>query len=148
MVTITADPTNPDRLIVTQTVTLYLDRVLLSSLSAEVEAAIRAQAVADLKSNSRVKKQIAAAATSKLLSMLGVPPEPATVVLPGHRAELGRPKLEYVEATAASAPPVQAQVFTYERVPDAPNMGWDAQPAVNITPATASVRALIARAKD
>jgi hypothetical protein len=73
VVTLTQDPSNPDRLILTQTVTLYLDKVLLSSLSAEVEAAIRARAALDLKSNKAVKKQIAAAATAKLLGMLNVP---------------------------------------------------------------------------
>lgn len=79
MVTITADPTNPERLIVTQTVTMYLDKVLLCSLSAEVESAIRERAIRDLKSDKRVKKQIAAAATAKLLDMLGVPPDLPTV---------------------------------------------------------------------
>jgi hypothetical protein len=73
VVTIQADPANPERLILTQTATLYLDRVLLETLSAEVADSIRAQAIKDLKSSKAVKKAIADAATKKLLTMLGVP---------------------------------------------------------------------------
>ena len=79
MITLTQDPSNPERLIVSLTVTLWLDKVLLSTLSDEVAAAIRERAVRDLKSDKRVKKQIAAAATTRLLSMLGVPSEPLNV---------------------------------------------------------------------
>lgn len=75
MISITTDPTNPDRLILTQTVSLYLDRVLLSTLSAEVTEAIREQAAKDLKQSKPVRRAIAAAARAKLLGMLGVPPE-------------------------------------------------------------------------
>jgi hypothetical protein len=73
VIVVTKDPSNPDRLILTQTVTLYLDRTLLETLSTEVEAAIRRQASTDLKKNPQVKKAIAEAATRKLLAMLGVP---------------------------------------------------------------------------
>lgn len=72
MISIIADPLNPDRLILSAAVTIYLDRILVSILSDEVEAAIRAQAVKDLQGNKAVQKQIAQAATAKLLQMLGV----------------------------------------------------------------------------
>jgi hypothetical protein len=71
MVTIQADPANPNRLVLTATVSIYLDRLLLQTLSEEVTTAIRAQAVKDLNSNASVKKLIAKAATEKLLNMLG-----------------------------------------------------------------------------
>ena len=70
------DPTNPERLVLTQTATLYLDKVALSALGSEVEAAIRAQAAKDLQSNRVVKKAIAEAASKMLLKMLGVDNEP------------------------------------------------------------------------
>jgi hypothetical protein len=72
MITITQDPMNPMRLLVTQTISFYLDKVLKGSLEAELEDLIRAQARKDLKSNPEVKKAVAEAATKKLLSMLGV----------------------------------------------------------------------------
>ena len=75
MVALTPDPTNPDRLVLTLTTTLYLDRLLTDVLSAEVADAIRARAIKDLKSNAAVKQQIAIAATNKLLEMLGAKPE-------------------------------------------------------------------------
>jgi hypothetical protein len=71
MVTVTQDPTNPERLVLSITLTTYLDKLLLQTLSDEVTNAIRAQAVKDLSSNSAVKKLIAKAATAKLLTMLG-----------------------------------------------------------------------------
>lgn len=71
MVSITPDPTNPERLTLTVTATIYLDKVLLQTLSEEVTQAIRAQAIKDLQSNPKVRKLIAAAATQKLLTMLG-----------------------------------------------------------------------------
>lgn len=72
MVTITADPNNPDRLTLTATATLYLDRILVETLSSEVEQAVRNHAIKDLKANKDVQRQIAEAATKKLLAMLGV----------------------------------------------------------------------------
>jgi len=84
MIQLTQDPTNPDRLILTAAVTLYLDRLLVSTLSAEVETAIREQAVRDLKSSRAVKKQIAEAATEHLLKLLGVTPDSPN---PGNRPE-------------------------------------------------------------
>jgi hypothetical protein len=72
MITITQDPMNPMRLLVTQTISFYLDKVLKGSLEAELEDLIRAQARKDLKSNPEVKKAVAEAATKKLLAMLGV----------------------------------------------------------------------------
>jgi hypothetical protein len=74
MVTITPDPADPQRLILTQTVTVYLDRVLVETLSDELTNAITEQAKKDLLSNSTVRKLVAKAATEKLLSMLGYVP--------------------------------------------------------------------------
>ena len=74
MITITQDPHNPERLCLTATISVYLDKVLLETLSTEIEQAIRAQAIRDLRSSTAVKKVIAKAATSKLLQMLGAEP--------------------------------------------------------------------------
>lgn len=76
MITLTQDPLNPDRLVLSATVTLYLDKLLLTTLSQEVDAAIREQAVKDLQHNRAVKRGIAKAATQKLLTMLGAEPKP------------------------------------------------------------------------
>lgn len=75
MVTLTQDPTNPERLIVTETVTFYLDKILIQTLSDELEKAIRSRAISDLSSNAAVRKLVAKAATEKLLQMLGYVPE-------------------------------------------------------------------------
>ena len=72
MIAIQQDPLNPDRLILTATVTLYLEQVMLRSLLSEIGDRIRFQARKDLKSNPEVKRKIAEAATTKLLKMLGV----------------------------------------------------------------------------
>jgi hypothetical protein len=72
MIQLTNDPQNPERILLTATVSLYLDRVLLSSLSAEVDAAIREQAARDLKGSKAVRKAIADRAEKMLLQMLGV----------------------------------------------------------------------------
>lgn len=74
MLTLTQDPQNPDRLVVTETVTLYLDKLLLETLSQELRLAIQEQARKDLKSSPAVRKLIARAATDKLLLMLGAEP--------------------------------------------------------------------------
>jgi hypothetical protein len=76
MITITPDPSNPDRLCLTATVSIYLDKILLSTLSTEIESAIREQAIRDLRSSTAVKKVISKAATAHLLALLGVSPEP------------------------------------------------------------------------
>lgn len=73
MINIITDPASPDRLVLTATCTLYIDKLMLEALSDELTAAIRAQAKKDLLSNPAVKKAIAKAATEKLLEMLGVP---------------------------------------------------------------------------
>lgn len=70
MIQVTQDPTDSNKVILSSTVTLFLDKLALSALSDEIERAIRAQAVKDLEGNEEVKKIIAAAATNKLLSML------------------------------------------------------------------------------
>ena len=82
MVTITVDPKDPSRLILTATATLYIDRVLVETLNSEVESAIRTQARKDLKGNKEVQKQIAEAATQRLLSMLGQATQPETPKAP------------------------------------------------------------------
>jgi hypothetical protein len=66
---------NPDRLIFTATVSIHLDKLLVETLSDEIALAITEQAKKDLRSSAAVKKQIAKAATTKLLTMLGVPAE-------------------------------------------------------------------------
>jgi hypothetical protein len=80
MVTIQQDPTNPERLVLTQTISIYLDKVLLDTLSTEIEQAIRAQAIRDLRTSAAVKKVIAKAATAKLLHMLGADEPPQETV--------------------------------------------------------------------
>lgn len=77
MIQLTPDPSDANRLILTQTVTLLLDRTLVESLSKEVEEAIRRQAAKDLKGNAEVRKAISKAAEAKLLELLGVKVDPA-----------------------------------------------------------------------
>lgn len=72
MIQLAVDPAHPERVILTSTVTLYLEKVALSALSDEIEKAIRAQAVKDLKGNPEVRRKIAEAAEARLLSLLGV----------------------------------------------------------------------------
>jgi hypothetical protein len=81
MVSFTLDPLNPERLMLTATVNFYLDKILIQTLSEELEVTIREQAKKDLLSNSAVKKLIAKAATEKLLQMLGHVPEKSSVNL-------------------------------------------------------------------
>lgn len=71
MVTITSDPQNPDRLALTATVTIYIDRLLTDVLSTEVASAIRQRAVKDLTRSRKVRQAISEAAGKKLLGMLG-----------------------------------------------------------------------------
>lgn len=77
MIQLTPDPSDANRLILTQTVTLLLDRVLVEQLSKDVEAAISRQAARDLKRNPKVQKAISEAAQKKLLELLGVKVDPA-----------------------------------------------------------------------
>lgn len=74
MTTITADPNDPNKMVITQVVTLYLDRLVKDLLSQEVAALIREQARRDIRSNKAVKKVIQEAATKLLLEKLGVEP--------------------------------------------------------------------------
>lgn len=76
MVSITQDPKNPNQLIVTQTVTIFLDKILMNSLSEELATIIRQQAHKDLKKNKIVQQAVAEAASKKLLNMLGVGNDP------------------------------------------------------------------------
>lgn len=75
MVSIIADPKNPEKLILTATVSLYLDKVLLAALDEEIVKTIHDQAVKDISSNKAVKRVIAQAAQKKLLELLGVKAE-------------------------------------------------------------------------
>lgn len=72
MVSITQDPKNPNKLVVTLAVTVFLDRILESSMSEELATIIRQQAHKDLKKNKVVQQAVSEAASKKLLSMLGV----------------------------------------------------------------------------
>jgi hypothetical protein len=86
MITLVQDSTNPERILVTATVSLFVDKVLLTALSSEIEAAIRDAAIKDLRSNKKVKAVIAEQAVKKLLSMLGVH-EPVEVPKKPYTAE-------------------------------------------------------------
>lgn len=72
MITILPDPVVPNRLILTQTITLYLDKLLTDVLSDEIASIIREQAKKDISTNKQVKKAISAAAQQLLLERLGV----------------------------------------------------------------------------
>lgn len=69
MIELRQDPSNPEKIILTATVTLFLDRLLLSALGEELEAAIREQAKRDLASRA-LSKELKSLATKKLTSML------------------------------------------------------------------------------
>jgi hypothetical protein len=71
MLSFTQDPINPDKLFLTAAVTIYVDKLMVTTLSQELETAIRDAAIKDLLGNKEVKKLVAQAATQKLLSMLG-----------------------------------------------------------------------------
>jgi hypothetical protein len=73
MVSITQDPLRPEKLALTITATLYLDRLLVETLNQEIEKAIREQAIRDLQENKEVKLAVFKAAQRKLLALLGVP---------------------------------------------------------------------------
>lgn len=76
MISLTVDPQNPDKLILSATVVMYLDRILVESLSDELEKGIREQAIKDIQKSRAVKKAVADAAQKKLLQLLGVPAVP------------------------------------------------------------------------
>ena len=71
MINIVPDPTNSNRLTLTITQTLYLDRLLSDVLSDEVSAMVREQARKDMRGNKSAKRLIAMAAQRLLLGMLG-----------------------------------------------------------------------------
>jgi hypothetical protein len=72
MITLVPDPSNPNRLTLTATVSIYLDKLLSDALSDEVSALVRQQARKDIQTNKAVKREIALAAQRLLLGMLGV----------------------------------------------------------------------------
>ena len=76
MIAIQQDPNDATKLIVTATVTLYLDRLMVETLNAEIAEQITDRARKDLTKNRQVKKVIAEAAQHKLLELLGVPATP------------------------------------------------------------------------
>jgi hypothetical protein len=51
MITLTVDPTNPERLILTATVTMFLDRVLVTSLDAAIADLVKDEAARSLRTN-------------------------------------------------------------------------------------------------
>jgi hypothetical protein len=71
VVSITTDPDNPERLILSATVTLFLDRLLLTSLSDELQRIVREQAVKDLQAQP-VQKELRRLATAHLAKLLGI----------------------------------------------------------------------------
>lgn len=68
MIAITTDPKNPEQLVITATVTLFVNKVLVETLNEELVAAIREAAREDLKSNQVVRQIVAKAAVAKLLA--------------------------------------------------------------------------------
>lgn len=75
MIGITPDPNDPNKLVLTQTITVYLDKLIRSLLDDEVASLIKEQAVHDIRMNKQVKKIIQEAATRLLLEKLGISPE-------------------------------------------------------------------------
>jgi hypothetical protein len=71
LVTIQPDPANPDRLILTQTVQVFLDKVLLKALNEELEQIISAKAREDFK-KPQVQKELRRLATNYLAKILGI----------------------------------------------------------------------------
>ena len=72
MVSITSPAGDPTHVVVTATVTLYLDRLLVDTLSSELEKSVREAAVRELENNQEVKLAVFKAAKAKLLAMLEV----------------------------------------------------------------------------
>lgn len=71
MVHIQPDPQNPDRLILTQTVQVFLDKLLLQTLGGEVEAAVKEKAREDFRKPA-VQKELRRLATAHLARILGI----------------------------------------------------------------------------
>jgi hypothetical protein len=90
MVGITQDSTS-GKLVLTATVTIYLDRTLTSVLDEEVSKAIREQAIKDLQSNPAIKKQVQKAASEFLIQMLQEKLQPKTFIQPGKVYEAPTP---------------------------------------------------------
>ena len=70
MVSVTVDPAHPEHVALTMCQTIYLDKLLTTILTKEVEDAIRSKCVEDIHTNDAVKAAIAKAAATKLLAML------------------------------------------------------------------------------
>lgn len=70
MITLTQDPTNPNRLALTATVSFFIDKVLIDTLNDELVSAIREAAKEDLRTNQVVRQQVAKAAVAKLLTTI------------------------------------------------------------------------------
>ena len=119
MIHITVDPSDPNRIILTATVTMYLDRLLSDALGNEVADAVREQARKDMKNNKIVKKAISDAAHRLLLGMLGcdVPAEPSAGQVPAE------PSAGQVPAGAASGPPLAMGETTSPPAPAGKNEG-------------------------
>lgn len=71
MVQITPDPLNPEKLILTATATLWLDKVLIETLSEELQRIVREKAIEDLKAPG-VQKELRRLATAHLAKLLGI----------------------------------------------------------------------------
>lgn len=71
MISVTVDSQDPTKVILTSTVTLYLEKIALAALSDVIEAAIRKQAEEDIKTNETVQKKVSEAASALLLHLLG-----------------------------------------------------------------------------
>ena len=72
MIELRQDPNDPTRLTLTATMTLFLDRLLVETLSPEIERAIREQAAKDIRGSKAVRKAISSAAQAHLMKLLGV----------------------------------------------------------------------------
>jgi hypothetical protein len=71
MITVTPDPTNPERLILTQTVQVFLDKVMLTTLNEELTKIIADTAKEDFKKPA-VQKELRRLATAHLAKLLGI----------------------------------------------------------------------------
>jgi hypothetical protein len=71
MVSITSDPQNPEKLILSATVTLWLDKLLLTTLSEELQRIVREKAIEDLQAPA-VQRELRRLATAHLAKLLGI----------------------------------------------------------------------------
>ena len=78
MITIQQDPSNQDRYIVTQTLTLYLDKLMLATLSDELAAVIAQKAREDFKKPA-VVKELRRLTTEHLAKLLGYVKPPTLI---------------------------------------------------------------------